>query len=143
MQDRGGTLDAKRQRDADDDLVEAEPHAEDRHQRRDQHAAAGAADEAEQRRISLPGNEEAGIGPGQHHAFDADIQHAGLFRQLFAETGQKKRNARGDGAGKQRGQKGCSKQGHDQILRPSRRFSSSISEIPSRVSRIAMVTRVK
>ena len=47
MQEGGEPLRAQRQRDADDDLVEPEPDAEQRHQRAPPPAARRAAEEAE------------------------------------------------------------------------------------------------
>ena len=57
-------------------------------------AAKAAGEEAEPERPRLVGRDEAAIGAEQHHALDADVEHAGLLRDLLAEAGQQQRHAR-------------------------------------------------
>ncbi len=66
-------------------------------------AAAAAASDAEPRIADLEGDRESGDRADEHHAFDAEIEHAALFDDEFAGRGQQDRgrhvhdrNDRGD-----------------------------------------------
>ena len=103
------------------------------------------AEEAEPQRPGIERADEADIGADQHHALDADVEHAGLLRHLLAEAGQQQRDARGDGAEQQRGEEdfgeqalSCAQPSVDWLWRWSR-YSASASTI----SRIATSTSVK
>ena len=90
------------ERDADDDLVEALANAEQDDHARHHHAAQAAGEEAHPERAGIIGGDKAGIGPEQHHALNADIEDAGLFRDLFTEAGKEQRYTSGNGAEQQR-----------------------------------------
>ncbi len=94
-------FETERQRDADDDLVQPYAHAKQRHDQRHRDAAGGTGEEAQPERSRIESAEETEIGAGQHHAFDADVEHTGLFRHLFAKPGKQQRNGGRDGAEQQ------------------------------------------
>ena len=86
-------LAGERDRDADDDLVEAEPHAEDDHDERGAHAGRPAGQEAEPLRVAVVGAEEAGVGAEQHHPLEPDVEHACPLRDRLAERREHQRHA--------------------------------------------------
>ena len=105
VEQRRQTFQSQRQRDADDDLVQPDAHAKQRHDKRHRDAAGGTGEKAQPQRPGIEGADKAEIGAGQHHAFDADVEHACLFRHLLAEAGKQQRDRRGDGAEQQRAEK--------------------------------------
>ena len=74
------------QADADNDLAEPQPDAQHRHDQGHRRTSGHPVEEPDPERSGLVGAEEAGIGAGQHHPFDADIQHAGLLGNLLAQV---------------------------------------------------------
>ncbi len=111
MQQRGQPFGADRDRDADHDLIEPLADAEQQHDERGAHAADTAGEKAEPERTRVVGREEARVGADQHHAFEADVEHPGLFRDLLAEARQQQRQAGRHRAEQQRDQEGLGEQG--------------------------------
>ena len=110
VKEGGDTVRAQGERDADHDLVQAEPHAEERHQHRHHEAGGGAREEAKPERARAEGGGEAGVSAEQHHPLDADVEHTGLLGDLLAEPRQQQRHAGRDRARDQRDQEGVAEQ---------------------------------
>ncbi len=84
-QERGQADAEERQRKTACDLVRHQrqrQHAEDQRQRG---AGAGARDDTEPGRLCRGRDDERRDGAGEHHAFDAQVEHAGFFRDEFPE----------------------------------------------------------
>ena len=116
-----------------------------RHEERDRHAAEPAGEEAEPEGAGVVGGDEAGIGADQHHAFDADVEDAGLLRDLLAEAGQQQRHAGGDGAEEQRRSRkaSVSRASMAQAVRRLRRRWSRYSTSARKMSSSATSTSTK
>ena len=61
--------------------------------------ASAAGDEAERRAAGGHGGGEAGDGADDHHALDAEVEHAGLLDHQLADGGEEERGGREDQAG--------------------------------------------
>ena len=88
-----------RQRQAGGILVGEEGQRQHAEQHRRCRAAGNAGKDGERQRQPGKGDPEGQGGARQHHAFDAEIEHAGLFDDQFAERGENQRRCRNDGAG--------------------------------------------
>ena len=131
LQDARDPLPGERDRDPDDDLVEAEPDAQRDHQRRADHPAERPEQEPQPRRVAVVGAEEAEVGAEQHHPLEAEVEHAGALGDRLAERREHQRQPREQAAGDQRGQDGlaedarCSRARHAHVVAsvPRRRGS--------------------
>ena len=83
-------------------LVGAEPDGEQREETREQHAGQCAGDETHRDAAAVHRGSEADDGRHQHHAFRAEIDHAGFFVDQQAQRCQHQRRACVDRRGDQR-----------------------------------------
>ena len=85
-----------RQREAGRDLVDREPQREQREDRRHAGAGRGAGDGADGDRAREIGRREAAGGAHDHHALEAEIEHAGALDDELARCGEQQRRRRRD-----------------------------------------------
>ena len=62
------------------------------------HAGDDGRQEAEPGRAGRVGDHEADVGAEEHHALEADVEHAGLLGDGLAERREQQRHAGEDGA---------------------------------------------
>jgi hypothetical protein len=93
VEDARDPLAGERDRDPDDDLVEAEPDAEHDHEARGEHPGAHPGEVAEPHRVAVVRAEKACVGAHQHHPFEADVQHAGALGDRLPERREHQRHA--------------------------------------------------
>ena len=90
--DQAGQADAENgQRQAGRDLVDGEPQRHHREDQRERHAGNDAAERADDGRAGEPGAGKTAGGADDHHALDAEIEHAGALGHQFAGRGQQQR----------------------------------------------------
>ncbi len=83
-----------RQRKARGDLICGEADRQKREDRRHQHAAEDAREDADHRRIRHIGEGEAGRRADDHHALEAEVEHTGALGDDLADRSQQKRGRR-------------------------------------------------
>ena len=88
----------------DDDLIRADADAQGAEQDGQKDARPQRGQRAEPGAVRGVGAGEAGQRPGQHHALDADIDHARLLDDQFAQRRQQQRHGEADADGEQAGQ---------------------------------------
>ena len=90
--DQAGKADAENgQREAGGDLVDRKPQRHQREDQRHQHAGDDAAQRADDDRAGEPGAAEAAGRADDHHALDAEVEHAGAFGHELAGRSQQQR----------------------------------------------------
>ena len=93
---QGGDAEAENgQRQPGRDLVGEQRLGQEAEQQRHQRAGRQCGEDAGQIVAGLDGRREAGNGADDHHAFDAEVEHTGLFDHQFADRGEDQRR-RGD-----------------------------------------------
>ena len=73
------------------DLVDREPQRHQRKDQRQQRAGDDAAQRADDDRAGQPGAAKTAGRADDHHAFDAEVQHAGAFGDQLAGRSQQQR----------------------------------------------------
>ena len=109
-------------RDTGDDVVDADRHRDQRVQQTAEQAADRAEEHARPRTplvTGVPGAERA----EDHHALDADVDHAGPFRPQAGQAGQRDRRGRDD--------RGLDRAGGVEVVRPGQTRTSETTASPS------------
>jgi hypothetical protein len=121
----------ERDRDPDDDLIEAEPDAEHDHEARGEHPGAHPAEVAEPHRVAVVRAEEADVRSHEHHPLQADVEYTGALGDRLAERREHQRHAgekpSGEHARPEHLRPDLARDDHDDRLRASGERSACLS----------------
>ena len=99
VEDARDPLAGQEDRDADDDLIESEPDAEDDHENRGAGSSRRTGEVREPDGMAVVGTQETEVRAEEHHPLQADVEHAGPFRDRLAERGEHERHSVEEPAG--------------------------------------------